>query len=224
MSTTTKLLVAVIEDPSALPSYTMGATVDPNAVGLSDKRRTKIEALLLKSYDQKREAFQGTEQDVILLDEEPPRGVIALPEGSWGEGGYHYVWLNDGNYWTWEKLYPAERKMRAMARDYASGPAREIVDQCARELLLAEASDWQFLISTYAARDYAEVRFQDHIDRFNRLASFAERVHGGGELTDEETAFFNDCKLKDAAFQEINLSYWERLDRPLNERTAVAGT
>jgi uncharacterized protein YyaL (SSP411 family) len=34
-----KLLVAVIEDPSALPSYTMGATVDPDAVGLSDARR-----------------------------------------------------------------------------------------------------------------------------------------------------------------------------------------
>jgi phage terminase large subunit-like protein len=28
--------------------------------------------LLLKSYDQRREAFQGSEQDVILLDEEPP--------------------------------------------------------------------------------------------------------------------------------------------------------
>lgn len=31
--------------------------------------------LLLKSYDQRREAFQGTEQDVILLDEEPPLDV-----------------------------------------------------------------------------------------------------------------------------------------------------
>lgn len=31
--------------------------------------------LLLKSYEQGRKAFQGTEQDVILLDEEPPYGV-----------------------------------------------------------------------------------------------------------------------------------------------------
>lgn len=30
---------------------------------------------ILKSYDQRREAFQGTEQDVILLDEEPPMDV-----------------------------------------------------------------------------------------------------------------------------------------------------
>src|SRR5882757_9829633 len=36
-----KFLVAVIEDPSALPSYAMGATVDPNATGLSDERLAK---------------------------------------------------------------------------------------------------------------------------------------------------------------------------------------
>ena len=42
------------------------------------------------------------------------------------------------------------------------------MEQAAREVLLAEASDWQFLISTFAARDYAEVRFNDHIDRFDR--------------------------------------------------------
>lgn len=35
-------------------------------------RRSLLE---LKSYDQKREGFQGTEQDVILLDEEPPEDV-----------------------------------------------------------------------------------------------------------------------------------------------------
>ena len=46
-----KLLVAVIEDPSALPSYTVGAEVDPHAVSLTAERRERTEALLLKSYD-----------------------------------------------------------------------------------------------------------------------------------------------------------------------------
>jgi 1,4-alpha-glucan branching enzyme len=159
-----------------------------------------------------------------LLDEDPARGVITLPEGSWGEGGYHYVWLNDGNHWTWEKLYPAERKMRAMAREYATGPAKEIVEQAARELLLAEASDWQFLISTYAARDYAEIRFQDHIDRFNQLAAIADRVHLGGPIEPEEEVFIADCRLKDAPFPELDLSIWSKLDHPLDERTAALST
>ena len=44
-----KLLAAVIEDPSALPSLTAGAPADPNAVGLSAEQRAQTEALLLKS-------------------------------------------------------------------------------------------------------------------------------------------------------------------------------
>jgi 1,4-alpha-glucan branching enzyme len=119
--------------------------------------------------------------------------------------------MNDGNLWTWEKLYPVERKLRQMARDYADGPADEIVKQAAREMLLAEASDWQFLISTFAARDYSEIRFQDHIDRFNRLAAIADRVHTGGAMTPEEQAFLLDCQEKDAPFQELDLSLWAPL-------------
>lgn len=157
-----------------------------------------------------------------LLDREPPRHMITLPEGSWGEGGYHYVWLNSDNHWTWEKLYPAEVKLRTMVRQYAAGPAKSIVEQAARELLLAEASDWQFLISTKSARDYAEIRFNDHIDRFNRLAGFASRVHAGAELNHEEEMFVKDCRQKDAAFADLDLSMWAKLDRPVAELTGAS--
>jgi 1,4-alpha-glucan branching enzyme len=37
-----------------------------------------------------------------------------------------------------------------------------VLAQAARELLLAQSSDWQFIISTGAAADYAERRFQEH--------------------------------------------------------------
>jgi len=151
----------------------------------------------------------------MVVESEPPRHNITLPEGSWGEGGYHYVWLNDDNYWTWEKLYPLERRMRKLAKEMAGGPASEIVDQAARELLLAESSDWQFLISTFAAKDYAEVRFNDHIERFEKLAEMADKVHKGKELDADEKAFLLECQLKDAPFQNIDLSYWAQLDKPL---------
>jgi 1,4-alpha-glucan branching enzyme len=149
-----------------------------------------------------------------LLDMEPPRGQITLPEGSWGEGGYHYVWLNDGNVWTWERLHPAERRMRKMAKEYTGGPAEAIVKQAARELLLAEASDWQFLISTFSARDYAEVRFTDHIERFERLADLADKVHAGGTPTPQESVFFEECRTKDAPFPSLDLGLWAKLDAP----------
>jgi 1,4-alpha-glucan branching enzyme len=95
-----------------------------------------------------------------------------------------------------------------MAKDYAGGPAEEVVLQAARELLLAESSDWQFLISTFSARDYAEVRFNDHIDRFGRLAEIADRVHIGSTLTVDEKAFLRECQLKDAPFQYLDLAIW----------------
>lgn len=150
-----------------------------------------------------------------IVDAEPAEHMIHLPEGSWGEGGYHHIWLNPDNLWTWEQLYPAQKWMRHLARTAADGPAREIVLQCAREILLSEGSDWQFLISTFAARDYAEVRFKDHIERFMKLAALAERVHGGGQLNGDEWTFLRDCQDKDAPFREINLSYWAELDYPL---------
>ncbi len=55
-----KLLVAVIEDPSALLSYSAGVAVDPNAVGLTSERRAKIEALVLQSYDKEHGGFGDT--------------------------------------------------------------------------------------------------------------------------------------------------------------------
>lgn len=162
---------------------------------------------------QEPELVPSSGSDILAAD--PARHTIPVPEGSWGEGGYHSVWLNKDNHWTWEKLYPAERKMREMAQTMADGPAKEIVTQAGRELLLAEASDWQFLISTWAARDYAEARFQDHIDRFDQLAAMAERVHQGGTLTAIEQAFLLECQEKDAPFPHLNVKHWAKLDHPV---------
>ena len=155
-----------------------------------------------------------------LVDLEPPRAMIHLPEGSWGEGGYHYIWLNDGNHWTWEKLYPAQRRMRVLARDCTEGLALEIATQAGRELLLAEASDWQFLISTFSARDYAEIRFADHIDRFHRLADLAEAAVHGATLSEQDAAFLADCRLKDAPFADLDISVWAKLEHPIGSKAS----
>lgn len=158
-----------------------------------------------------------------LIDAEPAKHMIDMPEGSWGEGGFHYIWLNDENAWTWTRLHACQKQMVVMANDYAGGPAHDIVLQAARELLLAEASDWQFLISTMAARDYAEIRFVDHVERFERLAVMAKNVHDGGQLTAEETNFLSDCQTKDAPFKSLDLSYWAKLDRPIMPPEHVVG-
>lgn len=53
-----------------------GGSVADSVETIYVKHRTGgISALVLKSYDQRRESFQGTEQDIILLDEEPPEDI-----------------------------------------------------------------------------------------------------------------------------------------------------
>lgn len=55
-----KLLAAVIEDPSALKSFAVGAAIDPDAVALSDQRRADVEALVLKNFDRDNGGFGDT--------------------------------------------------------------------------------------------------------------------------------------------------------------------
>ena len=62
--------------------------------------------------------------------------------------------------------------------DGDSPDRRRAVAQASRELLLLQASDWQFLITTWAARDYAERRVAEHYAEFKRLAELARRAEG----------------------------------------------
>ncbi len=148
--------------------------------------------------------------DVIDADPDPPG--IHLPEGSWGEGGYHSVWLNEENHWTWELLYPRERRLAHIAAQDLTTQANEIAVQAARELLLAQASDWQFLISTQSAKDYAEARFQDHIERFDRLADMLEPPGHPESLNKADTAFLQECRTKDSCFPSLTLGHWKSID------------
>jgi len=103
--------------------------------------------------------------------------VVELPEGSWGDGGRHQVWLNDDTRWTWGPIYAAEARFERLAGEAAGRPREPLLErlltQSGRELLLLEASDWQFLITTFAARDYAELRLAEHAESFERLAALA---------------------------------------------------
>src|SRR5205823_9859498 len=69
----------------------------------------------------------------------------------------------------------------------ASAAARPVLAQAARELLLAQSSDWQFIISTGAVVDYAERRFTLHCDDAERLikALAGGDLEGAGRLADE---------------------------------------
>lgn len=153
-----------------------------------------------------------------------PRKTIALPEGSWGEGGGHFVWLNKEVKWTWERIYPLEEKFHQTLRTLRDNGAMEdgqipdetlrlIMHQAARELLLMEASDWQFVISTKGAIDYSTERFTKHTDYLEAILDMAIRYVEGQGLNEEDTDLLEDAVIKDRPFETIDLAWWS--DKPL---------
>ena len=152
-----------------------------------------------------------------VYDEQKPTTVVQIPEGSWGEGGFHWIWLNDWTSWTWKHIYEAEDKMVSLVCRYRDKPnAKRVLEQLARELLLLESSDWQFLISTWSARDYAELRVDWHFDAFTRLADIAERVGEGGILAGADLEMLEETEKRDSIFANIDLDWWAKLDYPPN--------
>ncbi len=144
-----------------------------------------------------------------------PREVVRLPEGSWGEGGYHFIWLNDLNKWTWKHVYEAEDEMAELATLYGDSSDEKLIavlKQAARELMLLAASDWQFLISTRAASDYAEMRIARHFEDFKRLASIARKMGSGEQLSEGDINFVKLVSGRDSLFPDIELSWFKELE------------
>jgi 1,4-alpha-glucan branching enzyme len=112
----------------------------------------------------------------------PPRTALRLGAGSWGVNGDHTMWLNERTAWTWRRLWPLEDAFWSAAPAALASPgARPVLAQAARELLLAQASDWQFMISTGAVVDYAERRFALHCDDTERLLAALRAGDAGAE-------------------------------------------
>lgn len=149
------------------------------------------------------------------LDRKPVTMLISLPEGSWGEGGFHWIWLNDWTKWTWKHIYEAEKKFQSFLdkNGYKDDEKLErILKQTARELLLMESSDWQFLISTWSARDYAERRFSEHTEDFDRLLKMADEYAERKNLKEGDWNFLSDCEKKDNIFEDIELDWFRKLE------------
>lgn len=131
--------------------------------------------------------------------------VADLAASSWGEGGYNQVWLNPSNDWIYRHLHRAETALVDLADLYpgAEGIVRRALNQAARELVLAQSSDWAFIIKTNTAVQYAIQRISEHIGRFNTLAS---RINEG-RLDEEELAGF---EREDNIFPEMDYSIYSR--------------
>jgi 1,4-alpha-glucan branching enzyme len=145
------------------------------------------------------------------LERYPRAGFIAMPEGSWGAEGDHSVWMNPDTSWTYSHIYPAEaftRDVCTSSKWQSSELGTRIAKQLCRELLLLESSDWQFLITTGAARDYADSRFLTHNDQFLELKSIWQAFEHDGTLNEHMHARLAAIEQRDNIFPDIDPSHW----------------
>jgi 1,4-alpha-glucan branching enzyme len=106
-----------------------------------------------------------------FLERFPELEVCQPPMSTWGAEGYAEVWLNPGNDWIYPHLDMAAERMVELARrnEQPAPLERRALDQAARELLLAQSSDWAFIMKTNTTVEYAKKRTRDHVARFDYL-------------------------------------------------------
>ena len=130
--------------------------------------------------------------------EEYPSNQLSMPSASsWGSNGSNETWLGRKNDWIYRHLHGGAEIMKKLAAGHpaARGMVRRALKQAARELLLAQASDWAFIIKSGPHRDYAVQRIKTHL---LRLIKLREQIEGGRinkewlEAIEQQTNIFPD--------------------------------
>ena len=108
---------------------------------------------------------------IQYLNKFPVNQVCQPSPSSWGNKGYYEVWLNPKNDWIYKHLHIAADRMIEIATNNqtANGILLRALNQAARELLLAQSSDWAFIMTTGTMVEYAEKRTKEHIYNFTTL-------------------------------------------------------
>ena len=151
-------------------------------------------------YDQK--VFELTTPSAYL-EKHDTLQILSPSPSSWGNKGFWEVWLDESNSWIYPHLHAAARRMTECARAAKEKPTEgkdRVLRQMGRELLLAQSSDWAFLMKTGTAREYAAKRTKDHVLRFTRLY---EQL--GEENVDN--ACLENCEWRDNIFPDLNWQY-----------------
>ncbi len=166
-----------------------------------------------------------------FLDAGLPIQIQKPTASSWGENGYYKVWINEGNSWMYPFQHDAERRMTRLANEFAvqsskfkvQGSDQElsadfepgtlnfellvrILNQLARELLLAQSSDWAFQIYQGTTVEYSTRRFESHIHRFDLLAKMLEALipHPSSLIPQESLDLLTEIENRDNIFAEID--------------------
>lgn len=128
------------------------------------------------------------------------RNQVLTPSfSSWGWKGYSEMWLQGSNDWIYRHLDAAADRMTEMVKMFpdAGGVYRRALNQALRELLLAQSSDWAFIMGTGTHVSYAVKRTKDHLLRFNQIYDDVKNA-----AVDE--TWLSEIESKDNIFPDID--------------------
>ncbi len=135
-----------------------------------------------------------------------PNNQIATPSAStWGEEGHLRAWLNESNEWIYPHLQVAQDRMTALAEKFSKKSTalqKRALQQAARELLLAQASDWPFILRAGTSPAYARRRVKDHLLRFIAL-------HDQLTATTVDEKWLSEIEARDNLFPDVDWNYWK---------------
>jgi 1,4-alpha-glucan branching enzyme len=153
------------------------------------------------AYDQ-RNVELSTAADYLQMY--PINAACEPSPSSWGDGGYSAVWVDGTNDWIYRHVHRAETRMHELAASHRDGTdelRRRALNQAGRELLLAQSSDWAFIMKTATAVRYACDRVKAHLARFRRL----DREISAGWIDERWLA---DVESRDNIFPELDYRKW----------------
>ncbi len=112
-----------------------------------------------------------TPSDYLDLGRELQQVDVSV--SSWGNNGYFETWLNGSNDWIYRDLRKAEAQMEQICGHYShttpDHTTIQALNQAGRELLLAQASDWAFILTTDTTTEYATSRVKNHLHNFKAI-------------------------------------------------------
>lgn len=162
----------------------------------------------------------ATPADYLL--EYPENRQCELSFSSWGRAGYGEVWLGQSNEWIYRHLHRMEEQMIGLADRFAGDSdvtdiQRRALNQAARELLLAQSSDWPFIMDSRTTVEYAIKRTKSHMSRFLKI-DFDLR---NGSLDEK---WLEEAERRDAIFPDIDYRIYLSGPGARNKGSAVQGS
>jgi 1,4-alpha-glucan branching enzyme len=129
--------------------------------------------------------------------------VVLPAASSWGEGGYWRTWLNEKNGWVQPPLRTAQARMRELAVEFHRQPGwtQRVLRQAGRELLLAQSSDWLFMIDKGTSVAYAERRLREHLGQFDLLCGLLRKDR-------PDPDWLNRLESKNNLFPQLDCGHW----------------